>query len=63
MGKLEVFRGVAAGFNIAKSAFKKWYEKDPFRESAVIAYYSIFSLPGLFLVILTLAGFFLAGKQ
>ena len=30
--------------------------KDPFRESAVIAYYSIFSLPGLLVVIITLAG-------
>ena len=50
-------------FNIAKSAFKEWNEKDPFRESSIIAYYSIFSLPGLFLVIMTLAGFFLGGKQ
>jgi membrane protein len=48
--------------NVAKTAFKRWNEKDPFRESAIIAYYSIFSLPGLFLVILTLAGFFLAVK-
>jgi membrane protein len=48
-------------FKIAKEAFKKWWEKDPFRESSIIAYYSIFSLPGLFVVIVTLAGFFLAG--
>jgi membrane protein len=34
-----------------------WYNKDPFRESAVIAYYSIFSLPGLLVVIITLAGY------
>ena len=32
--------------------------KDPFRESAIIAYYAIFSLPGLFVVIVTLAGIF-----
>lgn len=32
--------------------------KDPLRESAVIAYYAIFSLPGLLVVILTLAGYF-----
>lgn len=43
---------------VTKTAFKRWNEKDPFRESAIIAYYSIFSLPGLFLVILTLAGVF-----
>lgn len=36
--------------------------KDPFRESAVIAYYAIFSLPGLFVLIITLAGIFF-GKE
>ena len=41
-----------------KIAFKRWNEKDPFRESAIIAYYAIFSLPGLLLVIITLAGYF-----
>jgi membrane protein len=42
---------------LLKVAFKGWWSKDPFRESAVIAYYSIFSLPGLLVVIVTLAGF------
>ncbi|MBK7233412.1 MAG: YihY/virulence factor BrkB family protein [Saprospiraceae bacterium] len=41
-----------------KTAFKNWWSKDPFKESAVIAYYAIFSLPGLLVVILTLAGYF-----
>ena len=40
---------------IAGIAAKRWWEKDPFMQSAVIAYYSIFSLPGL-LVIVTSAG-------
>lgn len=48
---------------ILKTSVKEWWAKDPFRESAIIAYYSIFSLPGLFVVIVTLAGFFLAGKK
>lgn len=43
-------------FGIFKNTYKEWNAKDPFRESAVIAYYSIFSLPGLFVVIITLAG-------
>ena len=43
---------------IFKNAFKAWWDKDPFKESSVIAYYSIFSLPGLFVVIVTLAGLF-----
>ena len=44
-------------FSILKTAFKEWWSKDPFKESAVIAYYSIFSLPGLLVVIITAAGF------
>lgn len=43
---------------IFEIAFKKWWSKDPFRESAIIAYYSIFSLPGLLVIIVTLAGYF-----
>ncbi|HMK03167.1 MAG TPA: hypothetical protein VK489_03210, partial [Ferruginibacter sp.] len=43
---------------LLKTAFKEWKEKDPFRESAVIAYYAIFSLPGLLVVIISLAGYF-----
>lgn len=43
---------------IFKSSFKEWKEKDPVRESAIIAYYSIFSLPGLFVVIVVVAGWF-----
>ena len=47
---------------VLKDAFKKWLSKDPFRESAVIAYNAIFSLPGLMVVIVTLAGYFF-GKE
>ena len=49
--------------SVFNTAVKNWWLKDPFRESAIIAYYSIFSLPGLFVVIITLAGFFLERKQ
>jgi len=45
-------------FSILKEAGKDWWKKDPFKESAVIAYYSIFSLPGLLVVILTATGYF-----
>jgi membrane protein len=41
-----------------KTAFKGWNEKDPFRESAVIAYYAIFSLPGLLVLVITIGGYF-----
>ncbi len=43
---------------IFKSAFNEWYCKDPFRQSAIIAYYAIFSIPGLLVLIITIAGYF-----
>jgi len=45
-------------YAITKTAFKKWWSKDPFKESAVIAYYAIFSMPGLLVVIVSVAGYF-----
>ena len=44
---------------LLKTTAQNWYKRDPFRESAVIAYYAIFSLPGLLVVIFTFAGYFL----
>jgi len=44
--------------NLLKVAFKEWWVKDPFKESAVIAYYAIFSMPGLLVVIISIAGYF-----
>ena len=41
-----------------KSAYKAWNEKDPFRQSAVIAYYAIFSIPGLLVLIIAITGYF-----
>src|SRR3984885_9274654 len=45
-------------FTVLKISAKEWFAKDPFRQSAVIAYYAIFSLPGLLVVVMTLAGYF-----
>ncbi|HET8962260.1 MAG TPA: YihY/virulence factor BrkB family protein [Chitinophagales bacterium] len=47
---------------LLKTAFKNWWAKEPFRESAIIAYYSIFSLPGLLVVIITVAGYFFGNE-
>src|SRR5690606_36261875 len=41
-----------------KDTFVQWLERDPFRNSTVIAYYTIFSLPGLLVIIINLAGYF-----
>src|SRR5678815_3155987 len=43
---------------VFKNAFKKWISRDPFKESSVIAYNAIFSLPGLLVVVITVASYF-----
>lgn len=43
---------------LLKTTFKKWFDRDPFREGAIIAYYAIFSLPGLLVLVIVLAGYF-----
>jgi membrane protein len=43
---------------LLKITFLEWYKKDPFRESAIIAYYAIFSIPGLLVLIVTITGYF-----
>lgn len=49
------FKGLGT---ILKRTFKGWNEDDPFRQSAVIAYYAIFSLPALLVLIINVVGFF-----
>jgi membrane protein len=44
--------------SLLKETFVEWNKRDPFRQSAVIAYYSIFSLPGLLVLIVTITGYF-----
>jgi membrane protein len=43
---------------LLRMTFNEWNEKDPFRQSAVIAYYAIFSIPGLLVLIISIAGYF-----
>jgi membrane protein len=43
---------------IAGSASKRWWNKDPFMQSAVIAYYAIFSIPGLLVMVISISTLF-----
>lgn len=43
-------------FSLFKETAKEWNEENPFRQSAVIAYYAIFSLPALLIIIVQVAG-------
>jgi membrane protein len=43
---------------LLKETFRKWNEREPFNNSIIIAYYTIFSLPGLLVIIINVAGYF-----
>jgi membrane protein len=45
-------------FKILIKTGKAWNDSDPFRQSATISYYAIFSIPGLLIIIIWAAGFF-----
>lgn len=43
---------------LLKDTFNQWSEREPFANSVVISYYTIFSLPGLMVIIINVAGYF-----
>jgi membrane protein len=43
-------------FKLLKLTYQSWSEREPFNNSVIIAYYTIFSLPGLLVIIINLAG-------
>lgn len=45
-------------FTLLKKTFTSWNTNDPWAESAIIAYYTIFSLPSLLIIIVSIAGSF-----
>jgi len=49
-------------FKLAKQAFKDFSGREPFNSSIIVAYYTIFSLPGLLVIVINLAGYFF-GKE
>ena len=49
---------IKAFFKIAGSASRRWWGKDPFMQSAVIAYYAIFSMPGLLVIVISVGSIF-----
>jgi membrane protein len=49
--------------HLLKETFKQWKENDPFNNSIIIAYYTIFSLPDLLVIIINIAGYFYDKQQ
>lgn len=50
--------GIAIAWVFLKTALKQWWKRDPLDQSAIIAYNAIFSLPGLLVVVISIAGYF-----
>lgn len=48
--------------SLLKDTYLTWSEREPFSNSIIIAYYTIFSLPGLLVIIINLAGYFFGAK-
>lgn len=51
-------RNVVIFWRLLKETYREWVEREPFNNSVIIAYYTIFSLPGLLVIIINLAGYF-----
>lgn len=43
-------------WDITKTTAKEWLKADPFRQSAVVAYYAVFSIPALLVIVIAVAG-------
>jgi membrane protein len=44
-------------WDVLKTSVIAWNDSDPFRQSAIVAFYSIFSLPALLFITVTIAGY------
>lgn len=49
-------------FKLLKKTFISWNSNDPFAQSAIIAYYTLFSLPSLLIIVVSIAGYFFGNE-
>ncbi len=45
-------------WRLLKKTFGSWNSNDPWAESAIIAYYTLFSMPSLLIIVVSIAGYF-----
>lgn len=50
-------------FSLLTSTYQRWMKNDPFQQSAIIAYYTLFSLPSFFVIIISIAGYFFGKSE
>jgi len=43
---------------LMRETFRQWRMREPFNKSVIMAYYTIFSLPGLLVILINVAGYF-----
>lgn len=48
---------------VTKKTFISWYAHDPFTQSAAAAYFALFSMPGLLIIIMAIAALFFEPQQ
>lgn len=56
-------KSIVEFWEILKKTFAQWSDREPFNNSIIIAYYTIFSLPGLLVIIINIAGYFYDKQQ
>jgi membrane protein len=49
-------------WHVLKNAGMRWSETNPWRQSAIISYFAIFSMPALIMITIFIAGYFLGEK-
>src|SRR5688572_5809559 len=54
-----VHKSIRAFGALLKLTWKEWYKREPLNNSIIIAFYTIFSLPGLLVIIINVVGYFL----
>lgn len=60
---MKIAQGLKSFWGLLRETFNQWSEREPFNNSIIIAYYTIFSLPGLLVIIINVAGYFYDEKQ
>lgn len=59
---MNVKHKLSSFWNLIKRAYFSWNRNDPWARSATIAYYALFSLPSLLIIVVTVAGYFFGRK-
>ena len=55
-------KSIRAFFKLLAKAFTSWNKNEPYARSATIAYYTLFSLPSLLIIVVTTAGYFFGSR-